>query len=195
MKMNFAWTVLSIRDDLSMPLGVLRQDALRTARGQKIAYIVDIAYHQGNVQKAVALARDADHYSSRRRSSRWTSISRRGAVTKRRAKLAISQDARTSLASSPFTSRPATAKEGTNCGARQKRHFALAPHAVRYRRIPPGFPKTWAPTSSFIGPFLFIRFPDDRRLVVFVVVLFVLFVLVIIVVRVLRRQALKVRFG
>ena len=88
--------MLSIRDDLSMPLGVLRQDALRTARGQKIAYIVDIAYHQGNVQKAVALARDADHYSSRRRSSRWTSISRRGAVTKRRAKLAISQDARTS---------------------------------------------------------------------------------------------------
>ena len=74
-------------------------------------------------------------------------------------------------------------------------HFALAPHAVRYSRIPPGFPKTWAPTSSFIGLFLFVRFPDDRRLVVFVVVLFVLFVLVIIVLRVLRRQAHKVRFG
>jgi ribonuclease Z len=63
-----------------MPLGVLRQGALRTARGQKIAYIVDIAYHQGNVEKAIALARDADRYSSRRRSSRWTSISQRGAV-------------------------------------------------------------------------------------------------------------------
>jgi ribonuclease Z len=71
---------ISIPDDLSMPLGVLRQGALRTARGQKIAYIVDIAYHQGNVEKAIALARDADRYSSRRRSSRWTSISQRGAV-------------------------------------------------------------------------------------------------------------------
>ena len=51
---------ISIRDDLSVPLGVFRQGALRTARSQKIAYIVDIAYHQGNVEKAIALARDAD---------------------------------------------------------------------------------------------------------------------------------------
>ena len=51
---------ISIRDDLSVPLGVLRQGALRAARGQKIAYIVDIAYHQRNVEKAIALARDAD---------------------------------------------------------------------------------------------------------------------------------------
>ena len=51
---------ISIRDDLSVPLGVLRQGALRVARGQKIAYIVDIAYHQRNVEKAIALARDAD---------------------------------------------------------------------------------------------------------------------------------------
>jgi ribonuclease Z len=51
---------ISIRDDLSVPLDVLRQGALRTARGQKIAYIVDIAYHQSNVEKAIALARDAD---------------------------------------------------------------------------------------------------------------------------------------
>jgi len=51
---------ISIRDNLSVPLGILRQGALRTARGQKIAYIVDIAYHQGNVEKAIALARDAD---------------------------------------------------------------------------------------------------------------------------------------
>jgi ribonuclease Z len=51
---------ISIRDDLSVPLDVLRQGALGTARGQKIAYIVDIAYHQSNVEKAIALARDAD---------------------------------------------------------------------------------------------------------------------------------------
>jgi ribonuclease Z len=36
-----------------VPLGVLRQYALHTARGQKIAYVVDIA-------KVIALARDAD---------------------------------------------------------------------------------------------------------------------------------------
>jgi len=51
---------ISIRDDLSVPLGVLKQGALRTARGQKIAYIVDIAYHQASIEKAIALARDAD---------------------------------------------------------------------------------------------------------------------------------------
>ena len=33
---------------------------------------------------------------------------------------------------------------------------------------------------KFYRPFLFVRFPDDRRLVVFVVVLFVLFVLVLV---------------
>jgi ribonuclease Z len=49
-----------IRDDLSLPLGVLRQRALHTARGQKIAYVVDIAYHDRNIEKVIALARDAD---------------------------------------------------------------------------------------------------------------------------------------
>ena len=43
-----------------MPLGTLRRQALRSARGQKIAYVVDIAYHQQNIEKVVALARDAD---------------------------------------------------------------------------------------------------------------------------------------
>jgi ribonuclease Z len=33
---------------------------LRTARGQKIAYVVDLAYDEQNVEKVVALARDAD---------------------------------------------------------------------------------------------------------------------------------------
>jgi ribonuclease Z len=50
---------ISIRGDLSLPLGVLRQ-ALHTARGQKIAYVVDIAYHDRNIEKVIALARDAD---------------------------------------------------------------------------------------------------------------------------------------
>ena len=49
-----------ISHDLSIPLGVLKQHALRTARGQKIAYIVDAAYHERNVGKIIALARGAD---------------------------------------------------------------------------------------------------------------------------------------
>ena len=49
-----------ISHDLSIPLGVLKHHALRTARGQKIAYIVDAAYHERNVGKIIALARGAD---------------------------------------------------------------------------------------------------------------------------------------
>jgi len=60
---------------------------------------------------------------------------------------------------------------------------------------PPFVSKTWVLASSFIGPVLFVRFPDNRRLVVFLVLLLVFFVLVIILVRVLRRQAPKVRLG
>jgi hypothetical protein len=51
---------ISIRGDLSLPLDVLRQHALHTARGQKIAYVVDIACHDLNIEKVIALARDAD---------------------------------------------------------------------------------------------------------------------------------------
>ena len=49
-----------IRHDQSIPLGVLKQHALRTARGQKIAYVVDAAYHDRNVERIVALTRGAD---------------------------------------------------------------------------------------------------------------------------------------
>ncbi len=53
-------TEISIRDDLTISLGELRQHALRTARGQKIAYVVDLAYEGSNAEKVVALAREAD---------------------------------------------------------------------------------------------------------------------------------------
>ncbi len=43
-------TEISIRDDLTISLGELRQHALRTARGQKIAYVVDLAY-EGQMPK------------------------------------------------------------------------------------------------------------------------------------------------
>ena len=46
--------------DLSIPLGVLKQHALRTAPGQKIAYVVDAAYHEENVGRIIAIARGAD---------------------------------------------------------------------------------------------------------------------------------------
>src|SRR5215468_1329959 len=49
-----------IRDGLAISLRDLKQYALRTARGQKIAYVVDLAYDEQNVEKVVALARDAD---------------------------------------------------------------------------------------------------------------------------------------
>src|SRR2546430_12484189 len=68
---------ISVRDDLSVPLGVLRQGALRTARGPEIAYIVDIAYHQAMSKKPSPWRATPISSSSRRRSSRWTSISRR----------------------------------------------------------------------------------------------------------------------
>jgi ribonuclease Z len=49
-----------IRHDQSIPLGVLKEHVLRTARGQKIAYVVDAAYDEKNIDRIVALARGAD---------------------------------------------------------------------------------------------------------------------------------------
>jgi ribonuclease Z len=43
-----------------LALGVLRDHALRTGRGQKIVYVVDAVWHERNVERIVALARDAD---------------------------------------------------------------------------------------------------------------------------------------
>jgi len=49
-----------ISPDQSIPLGMLKQHVLRTARGQKIAYVVDTAYHEENVDRIITLARGAD---------------------------------------------------------------------------------------------------------------------------------------
>src|SRR5215469_13810011 len=51
---------VNVHGDLSISLGDLKQHALRTARGQKIAYVVDLAYDEQNIKYVVALARDAD---------------------------------------------------------------------------------------------------------------------------------------
>jgi ribonuclease Z len=49
-----------VHDGLVVSLGDLRQHALRTGRGQKIAYVVDLAYDQQNIGSVIALAREAD---------------------------------------------------------------------------------------------------------------------------------------
>jgi|SRR2546429_896198 ribonuclease Z len=53
-------SAIHIRNDLSVPLGVLKQHALRTARGHRIAYVVDAAFHDSNVARIIELARGAD---------------------------------------------------------------------------------------------------------------------------------------
>ena len=41
-------------------LGVLKQHALRLAPGYKLAYVVDTAFHDSNVEKIIRLAQGAD---------------------------------------------------------------------------------------------------------------------------------------
>jgi ribonuclease Z len=53
-------SAIHIRNDLSVPLGVLKQHALRTARGHRIVYVVDAAFHESNAANIVKLARGAD---------------------------------------------------------------------------------------------------------------------------------------
>ncbi len=53
-------TPVPVVADRSVPLGLLKADALRIAAGQKIAYAVDAAYHPANVERIVALAHRAD---------------------------------------------------------------------------------------------------------------------------------------
>ena len=53
-------SLIQVSDDLSVPLGRLKQHALRTARGHRIAYVVDAAFHTANSAKILALAGGAD---------------------------------------------------------------------------------------------------------------------------------------
>src|SRR6516165_10667385 len=54
------YRVMSFAPTSPFPSACLKQHALRTARGQKIAYVVDAAYHEKNIDSIVALARGAD---------------------------------------------------------------------------------------------------------------------------------------
>jgi ribonuclease Z len=53
-------TEVIVGGERSIALGVLKKHALRTGRGQKIAYVVDAAGHERNVGKIITLARGAD---------------------------------------------------------------------------------------------------------------------------------------
>ncbi len=58
------FTVPSAEDnnqrEIRISLGRLKTEVLRVASGEKLAYVVDAAYHQDNVERIVALARGAD---------------------------------------------------------------------------------------------------------------------------------------
>ncbi|MEH2476329.1 ribonuclease Z [Nitrobacteraceae bacterium AZCC 2161] len=45
----------------SVPLGMLKQHALRVAKGQRIAYVVDVAFTPENIERIRAICADADH--------------------------------------------------------------------------------------------------------------------------------------
>ena len=53
-------TQVFVAPNRSVALGLLKAQALRIAAGQRIAYVVDAAYHAANIGRIAALARHAD---------------------------------------------------------------------------------------------------------------------------------------
>jgi ribonuclease Z len=54
------WRAKETIHEQMVPLGVLKERALQIVPGQKIAYVVDVVYHEDNARAIVNLARDAD---------------------------------------------------------------------------------------------------------------------------------------
>jgi len=54
-------TPIDVGNGRMEPLGLLREHALRSGPGQRIAYVTDAAFTPENVDNILALARDADH--------------------------------------------------------------------------------------------------------------------------------------
>jgi ribonuclease Z len=54
------WTAAGTRQETTVALGTIKAEALRIARGQKLAYVVDAVYHTENAARIVALADGAD---------------------------------------------------------------------------------------------------------------------------------------
>jgi ribonuclease Z len=53
-------SLVHVREGSSVPLGRLKQHALRTTKGHRTAYVVDAAFHAANCAKILALAGGAD---------------------------------------------------------------------------------------------------------------------------------------
>src|SRR5262249_43984610 len=53
--------LIAAGDGRSIPLGALRQQALKVAPGQRVAYVTDVAFTPDNAERIIALARNADH--------------------------------------------------------------------------------------------------------------------------------------
>ncbi|WP_363347215.1 MBL fold metallo-hydrolase [Methylocystis echinoides] len=55
-----SWQAPDADTPKTLPLGQLRNEIMRVSTGRKIAYVVDCAFTRANVEKIVALAKDAD---------------------------------------------------------------------------------------------------------------------------------------
>ncbi|MFL5259578.1 MAG: ribonuclease Z [Hyphomicrobiales bacterium] len=54
-------TRIPVGSGYAVPLSLLEEHALRIARGQRIAYVTDAAFHPENARRIVALAKDCHH--------------------------------------------------------------------------------------------------------------------------------------
>ncbi len=54
-------TTIDVGGDRHIALGVLKQHALKVARGERIVYVTDVAFTPANIDTIVALADRADH--------------------------------------------------------------------------------------------------------------------------------------
>jgi ribonuclease Z len=54
------WRDRAGEHDRGFPLGQLRREVLRIVPGQKITYVVDVAYHEENARRIIELARGSD---------------------------------------------------------------------------------------------------------------------------------------
>lgn len=57
---NVTWAVGGTEKAAALPLGILKQEIMQVTTGRKIAYVVDCAFTNSNIEKIVRLAQSAD---------------------------------------------------------------------------------------------------------------------------------------